>query len=111
MRSKSLRGSGRRFSPAERVGLLAEYHRSHLTQREFVEQHKLSLATLTKWLRLERQGRKGPRRKNVPFAELPLAQVLGSGHWAAEMVGPGGWTVRIASEAPAALVEQLLRPC
>jgi transposase-like protein len=111
MRSKSLSGSRRRFTPAERVGLLAEYHRSQVTQREFVEQHDLSLATLTKWLRWERQGGKAPRRKRLPFAEVPLGQVLGTSRWVAEVVRPDGWTVRLAPDAPAALVEQLLRPC
>src|SRR5882724_850928 len=111
MRSKSLPVLRRRFSPAERVGLLAEYQRGQLTQREFVEQHDLSLATLTKWLRWGRQSAKALCRKKLSFAELPLAQALGTARWAAEIVRPDGWTVRVMHDAPAALVEQLLRPC
>ena len=111
MRSKSRSGSRCRFSPAERVGLLGEYHRSQLTQREFVAQYGLCLATLARWLREERQGAKGPRRKKLSFAELPLGQVLGTARWAAEIVRPDGWTVRLMHDAPAVLVEQLLRPC
>jgi transposase-like protein len=111
MRSKAVSVSRRRFSPVERVGLLAEYHRSQLTQREFVAQQDLSLATLTKWLCQERQAAKAPRRKKLPFAELPLGQVLGTSRWTAEVVGPDGWTVRLMHDAPAALVEQLLGPC
>jgi hypothetical protein len=115
MRSKSLRVSVRRFSVAEREGLLGEYHRSRLTQREFVEQHDLSLATLTKWLRWERQSAKASCREKVSFAELPLASRMLSGlgptRWAAEIVRPDGWTVRLMHDAPATLVEQLLRPC
>jgi len=88
MRSKSLSVSRRRFSPAERVGLLARYHRSQLTQREFVEQHDVSLATRTRWLRLERQSAKIRRRKNPPFAKLPLAPMLAKAGWAAEVVRP-----------------------
>jgi hypothetical protein len=91
--------------------LLARYHGSQLTQREFVEQHDLSLATLTKWLRWEREGGKDPRRKRLPFAEMPLAQVLGTARWAAEVVRPDGGTVRVAHDAPAALVAQLLGAC
>jgi len=95
--------------------LLAEYHRSQLTQREFVGQHELSLATLTKWLREERQGAKAPRRKALAFAELPLASRmlsgLGTARWAAEVVRPDGWTVRLAHDAPVALVVQLLAAC
>jgi transposase-like protein len=111
MRSKSLSVLRPRFTPAERVGLLAEYHRSQFTQREFVEQHDLSLATLTKWLRLQRQAAKAPCRKKLSFAELPLAQVLGPARCAAEVVRPDGWTVRLMHDAPAVLVEQLLGPC
>jgi hypothetical protein len=91
--------------------LLAGYHGSRLTQREFVGQHDLSLATLANWLRRERQGGKAPRRQKVAFAELPLEQVLGRARWAAEIVQPDGRTVRLAHDTPAVLVEQLLRPC
>jgi transposase-like protein len=110
MRSKSLSGSRGRYSPAKRVRLLAKYHRSPWTQREFAGQHDLSLATLTRWLRLEREA--GPATPcHPPFAEVPLAQVMGGTRWAAEMVRPDGWTVRVAQDAPPVLVEQLLRAC
>jgi transposase-like protein len=111
MRSKSWPVSRRRFSPPERVRLLVAYHRSQLTQREFVVQHGLSLATLTKWLRDEREGATAPGRESVPFAEVPLTQVLGTARWAAEIVRPDGWTVRLTHDAPAAWVDQLLRAC
>jgi transposase-like protein len=111
MRTKAMSMSRRRFSAGERRELLAEYHRGGLTQREFVEPHHLSLATLAKWLRWERAGALAPRRKNPPFAELPLAQVLGGSPWGAEIVRPDGWTVRLMRDTPAALVEQLLRAC
>ena len=111
MRSKSFSVLRRRYSPAKRLGLLARYHRSQLTQREFVEKHGLGLATLTKWLRLERESGKGACAKSTPFAEVPLAQALGTTRWAAEMVRPDGWTVRVAQDAPAALVAQLLVAC
>jgi len=111
MRSKAGSDLRCRFSPSERVGLLAAYHRSQLTQREFVAQHGLSLATLTKWLRSERAGATGPGPESVPFAEVPLTQVLGAARWAAEIVRPDGRTVRLAHDAPSALVEQLLRSC
>ena len=110
MRSKSWAVGRRRFSALERVGLLAAYHRSQLTQREFVVQHGLSLATLTKWLRQERENPALPPPQ-VSFAELPLGSGLGSPRWAAEIVQREGRVVRLAHDAPAALVEQLLRPC
>ena len=100
-----------RFSPSERVRLLAAYHRSQLTQREFVARHGLSLATLNRWLRSEREGATVPGQESVAFAEVPLTQVLGTARWAAEIVRPDGRTVRLAHDAPSALVEQLLRSC
>jgi hypothetical protein len=111
MRSKSLSVSRRHFSPAERVGLLKKYHGSRLIQREFVEQHGLSLATLTKWLRWEREAVPAPRGKSVSFAEVPVVQVPGSSPWAVEVVRPDGWTVRLARDTPAGLVAQLLGAC
>jgi transposase-like protein len=111
MRTKSRLVSRRRFAPAERAGLLAGYHRSGLSQRDFVAQHGLSLATLTKWLRQERDGVNAASRSPLPFAEVPLAQVVGTARWAAEVVRPEGGTVRVAHDAPLALVAQLLGAC
>jgi transposase-like protein len=111
MRIKLRTGSRRRFSATERASLLAEYRRSQLTQREFVEQHELSLATLTKWLRQEREHPGTPGPQQFSFAEIPLGSGLGAPRWAAELVYADGRTVRLAGDAPAALVEQLLRPC
>jgi len=108
MRSKSLAVLRRRFTAAERAGLLAEYRRSQLTQREFVERHDVSLATLTKWLRQEREH-PGIVPPPVSFAEIPLG--WGVSRWAAEIVQREGRTVRLAHDVPAALVEQLLRSC
>ena len=90
--------------------MLTEYHGGRLTQREFVEQNDLSLATLTKWLRQEREAAPAPS-KAMGFAELPLAQALGAARWTAEIVRPDGWIVRLAHDAPAGWVAQLLRPC
>jgi hypothetical protein len=70
-----MRVSRRRFSAAGRVGLLAEYHRSGRAQREFVDQNDLSLATMTNWLRRERQGPEPPPSRHIGFAELPLPQL------------------------------------
>lgn len=91
--------------------MLDAYRRSHLTQREFARQHGLSLATVTRWLRLERQVATAPRGKSAPFTELPLARVLGTTRWAAEVVRPDGWTMRLTHDTPAALVAQLLGAC
>ncbi len=108
MQRKATAAVGRHFTTRERSNLVAAYPRLQLTQREFAEQHGISLATLARWLRQERDGPVSPRRKRPVFAEVPLAGGL---RWAAEVVRPDGWTVRLAGAAPAALVEQLLRPC
>jgi len=41
----------------ESRGILAQFHASGLTQREFAEQQEVSLSTLTYWLRRERLER------------------------------------------------------
>src|ERR1700686_2607000 len=69
----------RRFSAAERVVLLGEYNCSQLTQREFVAQHDLSLATLIEWLRLERQSAKAPAREKAAFRRVAAAARAGLG--------------------------------
>jgi len=69
----------RRFTPLRRATLLSQYRRSDLTQRAFVQMHGLSLATLTNWLRRERQsGVKIPKRKSSPrFQAVNLAPMFG----------------------------------
>lgn len=109
--------SRRRFTPAERAGLVSRYQRSGLTQRAFVQQHGLSLATLTKWLRQGRQDQgQAPTRKVSPrFQPVDLSQMIGAPGWAAEVALPDGSTLRLSTHASTALVEGLLqtlrRPC
>jgi hypothetical protein len=43
------------------------------------------------------------------WQELKLPASLGTMRWAAEVVRPDGLTVRLAHDAPAALLEELLR--
>jgi len=50
------RGRRRRFSPAEREHLLAEYRGGGLTQREFASRHGVSVSSLVFWLRKHRRG-------------------------------------------------------
>ena len=107
--------SRRRFSSAARSRLLARYERSGLTQRGFVQQHGLSLATLTKWLRQERQRATPPRKISSAFQPVDLSGVLGAPSWTAEVVLPDGFILRLSAQASAALAGQLLealrRPC
>lgn len=58
------------------------------------------------------QGRKasGAKAQVKPlWRELKLEGLPGVSPWAAEVVCPDGWTVRLAHNAPANLVEELLR--
>lgn len=110
--------SRRRFSPKVRDRLLHRYHRSGLTQREFVGRHALSLATLSSWLRQERQRGSNPawRQRGRPrFQSVDLSQMIGAPGWAAEVALPDGSTLRLSTHASTALVDGLLqtlrRPC
>ena len=51
-------GSGRRrWTSKQRQRLLARFHQSQLTQRDFATRHGVGLSTLSKWLRVEREAR------------------------------------------------------
>jgi hypothetical protein len=73
-----------RSSPKERASWVRRYERAGLSQREFADRHHLGLFALRNW-------------------------IAGVTPWAAEVVRPDGWTVRLAHNAPANLVEELLR--
>lgn len=67
----------KRFAPAERARLLADYRASGLTQREFVAKAGISLACLSIWLRREKDA--GPASgRTVSFLEIPSASLPSS---------------------------------
>lgn len=109
--------SRRRFTLAQRSRLIARYQRSGLTQRAFVQQHGLSLTSLTKGLRQDRHNQAAvPTGKVLPeFQPVDLSRRLGPPGWAAEVALPDGSTLRLAAHASATLADQLLqtlrRPC
>jgi transposase-like protein len=50
-------GSGRRRRTArQRQRLLARFHESQLTQRDFARRHGVGLSTLHEWLRVENEA-------------------------------------------------------
>ena len=60
----------KRFTPAQRRQILADYQAGGLTQREFASRAGVSLASLGKWLRARRLS---PAEPSGPgFLELPL---------------------------------------
>jgi transposase-like protein len=44
------------LTSAQRQRLLARYHQSQMTLKQFATQHGVGLSTLSKWLRLEREA-------------------------------------------------------
>jgi hypothetical protein len=91
----------------QRQQLLARYHQSQLTQRDFAARHEIGLSTLHKWLRREGQVPVPP----VKFQEVALPHGLAP--WAVEVVSPNGWVVRVQNGFDAQSLPQLLRslPC
>lgn len=64
----------KRFTPAERADLLADYRASGLTQREFVAKAGITLACLSIWLRREKGAAPAPG-KQISFLEIPSASL------------------------------------
>ena len=101
-------GSGRRrWTRKQRQGLLARFHESQFTQSEFATQHGVGLSTLSKWLRLERDG--VPAK--VAFQEVRLPSPAKP--WPIEVVSPQGWVVRLQNSSDVQRLPELLHtlPC
>ena len=107
MRSSTTGLVRRRKTPAQRQRLLARFHQSQLTQRDFATRHGIGLSTLGKWLRVESEATPSP----VTFQEvvLPNAPL----RYAVEVVSPQGWIVRLENSSDVASLPQLLQalPC
>jgi len=97
----------RRLTSKQRRRLLAKFHQSQLTQREFATQHAIGMSTLSKWLRLERDT---PAPK-VKFQEVRMPNP--AARWPFEVVSPQGWTVRLQNGSDVKSLPELLRalPC
>ena len=101
-------GKGRhRRTSKQRQRLLARFHESQLTQRDFATQYGVGLSTLVKWLRLERDA--VPTK--VKFQEVRLPEP--TSRWPVEMVSPQGWIVRLQNGSNVQHLSQLLQalPC
>jgi len=101
-------GSGRRrWTVKQRQRLLARFHQSHLTQRDFASRHGVGLSTLSKWLRVESEATSPPVKfQEVTLPNMPL-------RYAVEVVSPQGWTVRLQNSSEIQSLPQLLQalPC
>jgi hypothetical protein len=67
------------------------------------------LFALRQWVAQSRKAKAGEDQVKPVWRELKLDGLPGARHWAAEVVRPDGWIVRIAPNASASLLEELLR--
>jgi transposase-like protein len=107
MDSSKTRSGRRRCTSKQRQRLLARFHESKLTQRDFAKQHGVGLSTLNKWLRLEREA--VPTK--VKFQEVRLPSP--TPRWPVEVVSPQGWIVRLQNGSDVQHLPQVLQalPC
>ena len=101
-------GSGRRrWTAKQRQRLLARFHRSQLTLKQFANGRGVGLSTLSKWLRLERDA----GEPIVKFREVVFPKA--ASHWPMEVVNPQGWILRLAQTPEVQTLQQLLQalPC
>jgi|SRR5208282_854895 len=97
----------RRLTSAQRRRLLARYHQSKLTLKQYATQHGIGLSTLSKWLNSERADLPA----KVKFQEIPLPKT--ASRWPVEVVSPQGWIVRLQNSPDVQQLPELLRalPC
>jgi transposase-like protein len=97
----------RRLTSQQRQRLLARFHESQMTQRDFATRHGVGLSTLSKWLRCEDKTVMPPVKfQEVTLPHTPL-------RYAVELVSPKGWTVRLQNSSDVESLTQLLQalPC
>ena len=93
----------RRFTPQQRERLLARFHQSQQTVKQFATRHGVGLSTLSKWLQDERRVGKPA----VSFQEVVLP--TSATKWAVEVVSPKGWTVRLQDSSAIRTLPKVLR--
>jgi len=110
-------GAHRRTTPEQRLRYVREYLQSGLSKQAFIGQNGFSLASLTKWLKAARATGEVPALRKRPHSkagrqtlrELPIANVLGTSAWAAELRGRSGSVLCVGSDLPPRLLSLLLR--
>jgi transcriptional regulator with XRE-family HTH domain len=100
------------FSPEQRLKLLAEFEQSGLSATEFARRHGMCRTLLAVWRRryirpvatvIERAA----APVEVPLREISFNQLVGPPPWAAELVLPGGITLRLDTQGQAQLLAHL----
>jgi len=98
-----------RSTPDERAHWVCQYEQSGLLQGEFAARHRLGLSTLRKWITQDRAQALADAKAKPVWQELKLDGLPRTSGWAAEVVRPDGWVVRVSHDAPASLVAELLQ--
>jgi len=93
----------RRKTFEQRQRLLARFHQSQLTQRDFAARHGIGLSTLGKWLPVESTATLPP----VNFNEVVLPHT--PRRYAVEVVSPQGWIVQLQVGSEVQMLPQLLQ--
>jgi len=89
---------------------------SGLSFRKFSAQYGLPRMSLWRWVSQSKEssghepGSRGGFAR-AAFTEIKLPAPVACSNWAAELSLPNGIILRVAPDAPAALLEQLLRVC
>src|SRR5438552_14589568 len=98
-----------RATAQERADWAKRFAESGLGQREFCRQHGLLLMTFQRWLARAQKDGQAQLPSAAQFTEVKWAAPVGvadsSQRWAAELCRPGGWTLRLAHDVPAGLIE------
>ena len=92
-----------RFTPLQRQRLVARFHQSQLTRKEFAARHGVGFSTLSKWLQDER--RTGDPAVSFQEVVMPPAAM----RWAVEVTSPKGWTVRLNDSSAIRSLPKVLR--
>lgn len=95
----------KRHSPRQRARLLDAYHSSGGTQRAFCEANRISVATLSNWLREARTADGDPRTGPQPVVELSLPALTGDGLIAIEL--PSRVVIRCEARQTAMVLNQI----
>jgi hypothetical protein len=98
-----------RSTPDQRAHWVRQYEHSGLSQAEFATRHRLGLSTLRKWITQDRAQALAHAKAKPVWQELKLDGLPRTPCWAAEVVRPDGWVVRVSHDAPASLVAELLQ--